>query len=372
MNIRHPPILTRRAETSKNLFGPAARFLKENIHMQKGGPSQSTKSGSIYHARKHSFMEGTKKLIVKASQIGCQEPHKASPLKELDPNCLGTTKVPLDGPMSDLERQTANAFKDYGQEIELYQRSLEQLHLTNSCLKNHEITAPLRAKMVDWMVEVLTNFKCHDRTFFLSVGLMDRFFKNKTSSKPISELHLIGVASMFLASKYEDILPLRMDTVHEKIGHKKLTPASIRNCEEDMLTTLGYFLQAPTVYEFAKRYSKQISEKLGENKELIDKMAIYLAKLCSHDYSFCELRPSLFAIGTFYVAIKISEQLKKISLLSRSIVDAMASASGYSEEEIVECAQKVLGVAQNFDSMFPGLTNLKKTHLINFPDCLKK
>lgn len=25
-------------------------------------------------------------------------------------------------------------------------------------LENHEITAPLRARMIDWMVEVLTNF----------------------------------------------------------------------------------------------------------------------------------------------------------------------------------------------------------------------
>ena len=31
--------------------------------------------------------------------------------------------------------------------------------------------------MVDWMIEVLTNFKCDDLTFFLAVSLMDRYFK---------------------------------------------------------------------------------------------------------------------------------------------------------------------------------------------------
>lgn len=59
--------------------------------------------------------------------------------------------------------------------------------------------------MVDWMIEVLTNFKCDDQTFFLASSLLDRFLKNSSRGLEISELHLIGVTSMFVASKYEDI-----------------------------------------------------------------------------------------------------------------------------------------------------------------------
>ncbi len=372
MSIRHPPILTRRAEPSKLALNAATRVLKENIHVQPAARNipvayQTVKTGSIYHSRKHSFMAETKKSFPKISRV-IADPAKELPLRELDMNCSShSTKAVLNNSMTDLERQTFNAFKEYGKEIELYQRSLELSHLTENCLKSHEITAPLRAKMVDWMVEVLTNFKCDDRTFFLSISLMDRYFKAKTTPKPISELHLIGVTSMFLASKYEDILPLRMDTVHEKIAHKKLTPAAIRNCEQDMLASLGYFLQAPTVYEFTKRYCKQViggalcDFLAPADKELVEKMAIYLTKMCSHDYGFCTYRPSLFAIGALYVAVKICEQLKKSSILSRSLVEIMMATSGYKEDEIVECAQKVLGVAQNFDQMFPGLSNLKKT-----------
>jgi hypothetical protein len=33
--------------------------------------------------------------------------------------------------------------------------------------------------MVDWMIEVLTNFKSDDQTFFLATSLLDRYFKNK-------------------------------------------------------------------------------------------------------------------------------------------------------------------------------------------------
>ena len=35
----------------------------------------------------------------------------------------------------------------------------------------------------------------------------------------IGDLHVTGVTSMFVASKYEDIYPLKMKVVFEKIAH---------------------------------------------------------------------------------------------------------------------------------------------------------
>ena len=52
--------------------------------------------------------------------------------------------------------------KEYGKDIDKYTRLLEQEFLTTNCLINHKITPTLRARMVDWMIEVLTNFKCDD------------------------------------------------------------------------------------------------------------------------------------------------------------------------------------------------------------------
>ena len=75
--------------------------------------------------------------------------------------------------------------------------------------------------MVDWMLEVLTTFKNSDQSFFLSINIMDRYFKQNMQNLPSSELHLTGIVSMFIASKYEDIVPLMMKTVINKIGHNK-------------------------------------------------------------------------------------------------------------------------------------------------------
>jgi hypothetical protein len=41
------------------------------------------------------------------------------------------------------------------------------------------------------------------------------------------------------------------------------------------------------------------------------KMALYLAKMSMHDYELSGRKPSLVAVGSLYVALKICEQLKK-------------------------------------------------------------
>ena len=122
----------------------------------------------------------------------------------------------------------------------------------------HKITPALRSRMVDWMIEVLTNFKCDDQTFFLAVSILDRFFKVKVETREIADLHIIGVTAMFIASKYEDIYPLKMKMVHEKIAHKKLPIEKIKSLEMDILKVINYRIPAPTSYDFLKVYLKEV------------------------------------------------------------------------------------------------------------------
>ena len=53
---------------------------------------------------------------------------------------------------------------------------------------------------------------------------------------------------MFVASKYEDIYPLKMKMVFEKIAHKKLPIERIKAIEMDILksSTTRFLLLAPT------------------------------------------------------------------------------------------------------------------------------
>ena len=221
---------------------------------------------------------------------------------------------------------------------------------------------------------------------------MDRYFKNKNERREISDLHIIGVTCMFIASKYEDIYPLKMRMVYEKIAHKKLAIEDIKSLELDILQNITYKIPAPTVLDFLRVYLQEVlgighigkTSLTAEEKErvptssntpeglnlLIWKMALYLAKMSMHDIELSGKKPSLVGIGALYVALKICEQLKRDTLISNTIVRKLVDVAHAREEEIIEVSQQVLYLAQNFDRVFPGLENLKKTHFVSITQLL--
>lgn len=281
-----------------------------------------------------------------------------------------------------------------------------------SSLNKHKINERMRMRMVDWMIEVINNYKCDESVFFLAVDLMDSYFE--LSSKPMdpSELHLLGVASMFTASKFQDIYPLRLKMVHEKIAHKKLSVEEIKAKEYELLTMNDFEISGPTIWDFILLFIEEIfvteenkfhinSERLNEKIEnfslikkrsaafstkldlksegkcfksifktytpnmvnLLKHVALYLAKMNLHDYSLAvDNKPSLLAASTVFVSLKICEQINKVEYLTDCFIKKLCDLSKSSENSIIKIAQKILGNAQNFDSVFSGLENLKKVH----------
>ena len=126
----------------------------------------------------------------------------------------------------------------HGQAIKEHIFKMENKLDQTEFLGKHGITSDYRAKMVDWMVEVLSTFKCSDQTFFLAIDIMDRFFKNSSRPLTSSDLHITGVAAMFIASKYEDVVPLMMKTMVNKIGHGKFSQDLIESRELEVLKAL--------------------------------------------------------------------------------------------------------------------------------------
>lgn len=76
--------------------------------------------------------------------------------------------------------------------------------------------------MVDWMIEVCVSFKFSPRTYFLAVTILDKYLIACHQNGQIlsnKDIHPLGVTSMYMASKYEDVFPLHSKIVAEKIAH---------------------------------------------------------------------------------------------------------------------------------------------------------
>jgi len=83
-----------------------------------------------------------------------------------------------------------------------------------SFLISHDIDKGLRARMLDWMIEVTSSYKFQPKTYFASVQLMDRYFKAEEHRLPITRLHIIGAVAMLMATKMDEVYPLKIKTVY--------------------------------------------------------------------------------------------------------------------------------------------------------------
>ncbi len=292
---------------------------------------------------------------------------------------------------------------DYSNSI--LQSLLKDDFIIENFLEYHKITPRMRTRMADWMIEVLSNYNCDDLTYFESINLMDRYFKECEYHKKIlipEDLHLIGVTSMFIASKYHDIRPLRLKTVQDKIAHGKLTCEEIKNKEDEISRFLNYSFGLPTMWDFitifieeifyVKYNSHQIQNKIlldnyyKENidddefeddknlAKLINKLytknmlyllktvCIYLAKMNCHDYNLMQNKQSLLAASTIFVAMKICEKINDEQYINEYFNNKLSNISNQDENSIIPIAQKILYNAQHFDEVFNGLENLKKVN----------
>jgi hypothetical protein len=111
---------------------------------------------------------------------------------------------------------------------------------TRDFLANHNISPALRAKMVDWMVQVLRTMGCNSRSWFKSVQLFDTYFAKQTVAQDAKSVYLTGMVCMFIATKYEDVSPLLMNTVVNKLGQGKFSREQIMAEEAKILKVLGF------------------------------------------------------------------------------------------------------------------------------------
>lgn len=194
---------------------------------------------------------------------------------------------------------------DYGRVIE--NEIFDHQPDFSGCLKNTEIRRALRAKMVDWMIEVLGNYHTttSHQTFFLAVSIMDLYFKYAPRRIRESDLHLVGIASMFLASKYEDVYHIPLEDFVQRVGHDKFSAEDIKTVEWEILIALDYNVSFPTVLTYLERLIyKNFHEDSNNMLKNIKDAAIQILKMCMHDAPFMDYSPLTLALAVLCYCIK--------------------------------------------------------------------
>lgn len=145
--------------------------------------------------------------------------------------------------------------KELLENVKLFNRNYkeEPSQAVRNPIQGHEVTREYRTKMMDWMVEVCTSFKCVPRTYFLATTIFDKYLvaMHQTGHSLTNKvIHSIGVTSMYMASKYEDVFPLHSKVVSEKIAHGSISAKEVVAREREFLGLFDFNTDFVTHFDF--------------------------------------------------------------------------------------------------------------------------
>ncbi|KAL5101554.1 hypothetical protein RYX36_005881 [Vicia faba] len=207
-----------------------------------------------------------------------------------------------------------------------YKLSEDDCPVQDYMVSQPDINAKMRAILVDWLIEVHRKFELMPETFYLTLNIVDRFLSMK--AVPRKELQLVGISSMLIASKYEEIwAPEVTDFVC--ISDNAYIREQVLVMEKTILGKLEWYLTVPTPYVFLVRYIKASTP----SDEQMENMVNFLAELSMMHYVTVSLySPSMIAASAVYAAR---------STLKRSPfwTDTLKHYTGYSEEQLRDCAK---------------------------------
>lgn len=118
-----------------------------------------------------------------------------------------------------------------------------------------DVSNVMRAILLDWMMEVCNEFTLKRETFYYSLNYVDRFLSVHKNVKK-EELQLVGVSSMFIAAKMEEVYSPRVSDFAKSTDNGYCAEQIVR-MEKIILRELGWALTPPTYAMWANWYMNQ-------------------------------------------------------------------------------------------------------------------
>ena len=226
------------------------------------------------------------------------------------------------------------------------EKTLEFKIVQNFMDSQLEINSRMRAIVVNWMIEVHDRFKLLPDTLFLSVIIFDRYMSIVKNIKK-ERLQLIGVTSLLIACKYEEIFSPEirdfvciLDRTYEK--------EDLMEQENLMLKILKFEVTFPT----SLRYFEILRVEFGIEEKYYSH-GYYLLELCLIDCRFSKYMQAVISTTVCFFLLKIYYKMNFKQFMSNHIK--------IKESEIKECLIDICFLIDNIDnSIYPAVNKKYK------------
>ena len=261
---------------------------------------------------------------------------------------------------------------EYAEDIDDYLRHLQlRYRVPEDYLREHRggVDGRMRQILVDWLIHVQRRFSFFTETMCVTVNLLDRSLMAMPNINK-DNLQLLGLACLFTASKFEEVLvPNIDDYIH--VAANVFSKEDIFQMEHEILNAVNFDMCSVHSIQFLRRYRFYVNP---ESKVYL--LAKYICDVALVSYDLVHHSPStVAAVAMWLASYTHGVQLKKPSLFAEvfklQAQELQSIASSFVEQVIkfAEPTERLHAVRQKHqDSALDGLTEKHFTRLQELAD----
>ena len=140
--------------------------------------------------------------------------------------------------------------------------------------------------MLEWIIDVHRKFKLVPETLYAAQYIIDKYLSQHKIKN--TQLHLLGVTTILLATKYEEIYPPELRDLLA-VSENKFTRDQVLSMEGEILNGLDFNLTAPSAYQFLRRF-RRLSDSMDHDEVFF--YAQFILEISLLEASFLKFKPS--------------------------------------------------------------------------------
>ena len=212
-----------------------------------------------------------------------------------------------------------------------------------------DIKDSMRCILIDWIISLQNKFFKKSNTLFLTINLIDRYLSKKSIHR--TKFQLLGVTSLFIAFKYEEI---HMKNINDFVDltARAFDKTEILNMEKIIIDLVEFDLDLPlsndffdllsTVYKFNK-------------KEYF--FGCFLLEAFLLDINYCKYKQSQIALATCFIVLGLRHMNRINPIEGNNFIEYYCKEYKINFDIwkdyniIVNCAKKIYYYFENSDKI---------------------
>ena len=212
-----------------------------------------------------------------------------------------------------------------------------------------DIKDSMRCILIDWIISLQNKFFRKSNTLFLTINLIDRYLSKRSIHR--TKFQLLGVTSLFIAFKYEEI---HMKNINDFVDltARAFDKTEILNMEKIIIDLVEFDLDLPLSNDFFDLLSTVYK---FDKKEYF--FGCFLLEAFLLDINYCKYKQSQIALATCFIVLGLRHMKRINPIEGNNFIEYYCKEYKINFEIwkdyniIVNCAKKIYYYFENSDKI---------------------